>query len=143
MESIEDPTAEDSHDSDELGIRTKNAGVTPPPTIDKRLETARRRRDELIKQRELEALELEISILENPEPPIIPPNIPRFDSGTPASSVRGSDESYAPELQPEKLALYYGNNIREYREFVGSVENAFRLAPRKFKLDSAKIAWTV
>jgi hypothetical protein len=143
MESSEDPILRERVPSEEPAINTQNAGRTPPPTLDERLKEARRRRDELIKQRELEEIEREILMLEDPEPPIIPPNLNRFESDTPASSVRGSDDYNTPELQPEKLNQYYGKTVREHREWTGSAENAFRLAPRKFKQDPARIAWTV
>jgi hypothetical protein len=43
------------------------------------------------------------------------------------------DKPYTAELQPEKLNLYSGKNIREYREWIRSVENVFRLVLRKFR----------
>jgi hypothetical protein len=46
------------------------------------------------------------------------------------------------ELQPEKLHLYQGKSVREHREWIYSAENTFRLVPRKFRQDVAKIAWT-
>ena len=51
-------------------------------------------------------------------------------------------EGGSSELQPDKLPEFYGRHVREHREWCQRAENAFRLAPRRFRNDEIKIAWT-
>jgi hypothetical protein len=120
--------------------RTGNAGSTPAAlTVAERIERARIIRDELIQMKELERVEEEIRLLQS-HPAVDPLGRRRSASITPAP--REEMLPHVSELQPEKLKEYYGRSIREHREWTQSAENAFRLAPRRFHLDTAKIAWT-
>ena len=125
----------------ELPERLGSAGTTPPPSLDARLAAAKVRHEELRKQRLLEQLEAEIEEMEN----LGEPSEIHTQSGreTPVSSLpNDDDEPRTTDIQPEKLNLYNGKNVREHREWTRSAENAFRLAPRKFRHDFAKIAWS-
>jgi hypothetical protein len=122
--------------------RSGSAGNTPPPSLDERLAVAKVRHERLRKQRLLEQLEAEIEEMENF---VEDPSELRLhnERATPASSLQNDDDgSSTADIQPEKLNLYNGRNVREHREWTRSAENAFRLALRKFRHDFAKIAWS-
>jgi hypothetical protein len=130
--------------------RLDNAGRTPPPqlrTIDERLAEARARHAELLKERELHQLQAEIDELESrdqdDEGTTFTPEPQLSERTTPARSNAPDEyERPAAELQPEKLQPYNGKGVREHRDWTRAAENAFRLAPRKFRRDSARIAWS-
>ena len=46
-------------------------------------------------------------------------------------------------LRPEKLPLYYGKNVREYRDFIRNASTAFRLVPADFPDDKTKILFAM
>jgi hypothetical protein len=58
-----------------------------------------------------------------------------FNNPQPSNPLR------ARELQPKDLKEYWGNTIREHREWISSAKNAFRLAPTTFENDVFKIAF--
>jgi hypothetical protein len=134
------PTVTSSPSSERSG-RLYNAGDTPPPSLDEQLAVARVRHEELTKLKLLQRLEAEIEEMEGDTPaPTGESTIPHREA--PTRRRRSDDEPRVSELQPEKLNLYYGKNVREHREWTRSAENAFRLAPRKFRQDMARIAWS-
>lgn len=134
-----DATFEESETSPERRQRTGGAGVTPagsPLSLEEKLQRARARYEELRKQEELRELDDRIAAM----------TASAASAQRRANSLSSEEQSphgRSAEVQPEKLREYWGNSIREHREWFQSAENAFRLAPRKFRKDSTRIAWSV
>ena len=115
----------------------QNAGATPialdEVLLEERLRAARQRHEQLKKADELRRLEAEIARIERSSSEESEPSV---------RSAGASQELRPSELQPEKLPEFHGKNVREHREWCQRAENAFRLAPRRFRDDEIKIAWT-
>ncbi|OCK72854.1 hypothetical protein K432DRAFT_387664 [Lepidopterella palustris CBS 459.81] len=133
--------------------RIASRATPPPPSLDERLAAAKARHAELTKLKMLEKLEAEIKEMEGytlaPDDDSILPDIDtpvrrKHSEEEPPTDEEPltAEEPPTVELQPEKLSLYHGKSVREHREWTRSAENAFSLAPRKFKQDITKIAWT-
>jgi hypothetical protein len=134
MTDTGDTAPQDRESTPERRSRLQGVGGTPATTpatiLEERLQEARRRHAELKKMAELEVLEAEIERLE------------RGVRESPEQSRSSDDDRRNTELQPEKLPEYWGKGVREHRDWCQKAENAFRLAPRRFKRDQAKIAWS-
>ena len=131
-----DSSAAASPDSQQRSPRLQHAGSTPAiARLSAAVEQAQRRRDELKLELQLRRLTADIQYMEED---------PGNDPDEPATrGRRRSDESdeRRPERQPKELREYWGNSVREHQEWTRAAENAFAMAPKKFKPMGVRIAW--
>ena len=180
-------TIRNKHDIEMSDERPGNAGEAPASQylgsssedelagssadLDARIQEATRRRDELKKQRQLKALDKEISQLEGAvdsggssssedeeavdeevprRPEDIGSNVEPVATLEPSSrrSKRRRNVSETPEprttrLRPMKLNDYYGKSIREHREWTRDAQTAFRQAGSYFPTEGSKILYAM
>ena len=102
----------------------------PERTIDEQIAEATRRRNELAKEEQLQALNEEIRALERGEKRTAGTT---WENAGPAKVQRN--------LRPKDLPMFHAKSTREHRNWVRDAEDQFRLTPQNFFLDEDKILW--
>ena len=122
--------------------------VSTDVPLEERIRVAREKRDRLLQERELVALEGEIRNLETGiedtnspeqvqhveravESPVTPPVL----APPPQSSSKG--------LRPKSPRRFAGRSLHAYRQFVRECEIAFHLSPHNFADSGTKIMWAM
>ena len=124
------PSGNSEHNPTQETNSHDQSGDEPQPTIDERIAQAIRRRDELAKEQQLQALTAEIHALE------------RGEKRSAGSALEGAGPTKIQRnLRPKDLDIFHAKSTREHRNWVRDAEDQFCLTPQNFISDKDKILW--
>ena len=132
------------------GYLQEEAAMNAPQTLAERIRVAECRRDELLAQRRLRAIEDEITRLEREEQATTPTLSENRDIEVEITNTRKRSAPTTLEsahtkrtIRPKEPSEYKGKTLKEHREFFRTCKTAFRLDPQDFPEDRQKILWAM